>query len=628
MKHGKTTPVLPWVIAGFLAPPVFWLGFGLYFSIWDFAGLMRIIISPWIWSYVALFVGLVVLLVQTNLRRVDAHLGGATGPEAVRRAQQGVNRIPWIFLIVMSVYCVVGPNVALLGQTLNDPFLDSTEYILAWLLGIPLILIFTIPFFLQASAALEERAQGVVLHDDRRYMTLSAKIAVSAVLNVIGSALTLVIAALSLSYEADWNSATAFGDIVGKIVITGAIVVVIGTANVLLIMRQIVYPIRAFSTSMSALFQELAQGKANLNQGVSLASRDELGYLARNFGFFLTTLRRLVTHIKSSVDETTQGSTALAETSSNSTELITRAASQADSIQNSFRTLRSEIEEGSETMTDVAGFVEAVSESIGEQQKSITDSSGQVESMAASLRELHGEAGQHMDQMRHLEETARSGEQEMRQSVQTIRKLAESTGSIQQAASVIADIAERTHLLAMNAAIEAAKAGMSGEGFSVVAGEIKKLAQSTRQNSNEISESLEQVTATIEASQSDAVRAGESFGSMVGTIGEVAEATGRTTEALQQISQQGEEVAANLRRLVESSADLEEAGEGMQTRIQTMRDSLQSLSALSERTGNEVQSIVETVNTVQDLVSSADTFVARNEEQVRVLTKLVGGFAV
>jgi methyl-accepting chemotaxis protein len=248
--------------------------------------------------------------------------------------------------------------------------------------------------------------------------------------------------------------------------------------------------------------------------------------------------------------------------------------------------------------------------------------------MADSVGELASEALERSTSVARLQRIAGAGEEQMRASLSAIQTLADSAGAIRTAAGVIDDIAERTHLLAMNAAIEAAKAGESGRGFAVVAKEIKDLAESTRRNSSTITESLEQVAEGIELSRSTTSATGESFGGIVAAVRDVAALMDTMTRHLQDVSADGRDVTGRLADLARDSGELNSQAQAMATRVEQTAASLAELGTLSKTTRQAVDRIVNDVGSLSRLIENANSFAESNTENVGVLQDLVGGFTV
>lgn len=230
--------------------------------------------------------------------------------------------------------------------------------------------------------------------------------------------------------------------------------IVISIVLFLIFLRLIIRSIQALRSQLD----NIAQGEGDLTQRIPITVDDDLGQLARSFNQVLENLQGMIGSIQTLSRDLGQGATELASAARDNNEGVTR---QTDSIS-------------------------MVATAINEMQSAIEEVAGNASRAAEITREADLKGQNSAEIIRNSSRQVRRLAAQISKAVGVIRKLSDDSDNITSVLDVIRGIAEQTNLLALNAAIEAARAGEQGRGFAVVADEVRTLAQRTQQSTEDI----------------------------------------------------------------------------------------------------------------------------------------------
>ncbi len=260
-------------------------------------------------------------------------------------------------------------------------------------------------------------------------------------------------------------------------------------------------------------------------------------------------------------------------------ELIT-AAGKASVFNAKFRhELVKAIDELNENMNSF----DAVITTMNDSAKAISDISNSVEEFTGFMHNVEEASKVAMDIINKVEEDIRTNIEMMGEGRKLIDELDVNLKNINGIVGVINEIADQTNLLALNAAIEAARAGEAGRGFAVVADEVRKLAEKTRQNASEINEMID----TVSANASRLISQNREIAERIQESGESAERIRETFEKLVSEIDQASQMLNNITAAVEEqSASVEEVTQTVEHAVGSTKEIVEKLNSISKESSD------------------------------------------
>jgi len=208
--------------------------------------------------------------------------------------------------------------------------------------------------------------------------------------------------------------------------------------------------------------------------------------------------------------------------------------------------LQQHIDRASETIEGINNLINKLNAAISSQADTIARSSVATEKMISSLKETSEISRSKQETIKGLIEDTAQSQEAMRETIKSVEDISKSVEGIAQAIKIISTIAANTNLLSMNAAIESAHAGEAGMGFAVVAGEIRRLSENTRENSVNISKTLKSIIDGVAVTEKQSENTGKRITAMSKEIGSFAETMSDLINTFGELSAQSNEITAAL----------------------------------------------------------------------------------
>lgn len=236
----------------------------------------------------------------------------------------------------------------------------------------------------------------------------------------------------------------------------------------------------------------------------------------------------------------------------------------------------------SELVNGISTIIHDLNDTIEAQNIAVDESSKITEKMVKSISNTSKVSREKQDDIKELLENATQSQSSMRDTIQSVQSISQSVEGIGSAIKIITAIAANTNLLSMNAAIESAHAGEAGRGFAVVADEIRRLSESTRENSRNISLTLKNIIDGITVTSKRSSDTDSRITEMSGEINSFAQTMNDLIRTFNELTQESNEIISALDRLKNQSNTVKTNYSGILSKTDKLRDSLNELSELAQ----------------------------------------------
>ncbi|MDC7221222.1 MAG: methyl-accepting chemotaxis protein [Spirochaetales bacterium] len=381
-------------------------------------------------------------------------------------------------------------------------------------------------------------------------------------------------------------------------------------------------------TSINDRLAEMVSGDKDLTKRIAVSSIDELGAISRYINMFSDI-------VTDHMGETRQVYGALADKQHDLNTSVNDSSLRMGEITGLLDRNREITEAGDmvvagsiNTGRTLAENVSRTVEYVGNQSRSVEESSAAVEEMIASITEVSKRTERVKENTDQLALDFDQGGESVNKTIEAISGVSDLSESLIGINNMISGIAAKTNLLAMNAAIEAAHAGDAGRGFSVVADEIRTLAENTTIHTKSSAESLRTIMEQIRTSLGVAEATGIVFERMKEGVEHIREESLSIADSMAEHDTANREVLNQLVTTRDLSGKLNELGEALAGQSRSLLQAFEQLESNSKASLDNSREIMDKNSSVKESLTKLTEIAAETEDLNRKTGELVSSFKV
>jgi len=383
-----------------------------------------------------------------------------------------------------------------------------------------------------------------------------------------------------------------------------------------------------YFSSLIKQMENLSSDRKDLTQRVQIVSVDELGTIAGMVNTMCDHLSKGILDIKGGQKELSSVGARLEENAFAMADSTSQINGSAEHVLTKTKGQMESVDTATKAVSELANLIGTMEESLSSQTSSMTVCSSAVEEMVGNISSIGALTEKMANQFKTVSQSSEEGSRIQNNSKERILKIVEQSQALLEANKIIAKIAAQTNLLAINAAIEAAHAGEAGFGFSVVAGEIRKLAENSSTESRKISADLKEIVETIEHIVKDAEASGYAFAEVSRRIEETEKLVTEVDYAIQEQKTGAGQVMESLKEMNDINSQVSDYSCSMTKGNEIMLREIHALHGSAAKISSRMAEVSEGIKKINSGAQEVSNLAAASHSSIGKISDIADSFRV
>lgn len=383
--------------------------------------------------------------------------------------------------------------------------------------------------------------------------------------------------------------------------------------------------------TMNTIIKDIAEGEGDLTKRIDITRKDELGEMAGWLNLFLEKLQTTVKDIMEnanilsiSSEELATVSQGMANSSESMSNRTNEVARSTDEMTTNINGVASSAEDATTNVNSVSSAVEEMSATLNQISETATTVSENTNTIAVALEEMSATINEVTKNTEHAANVSRSAAEKASVTQDIMRKLGDSAESVGKVVQVIDEIAEKTNLLALNASIEAARAGDAGKGFNVVANEVKDLSKQTAEATQNIVMQINEMQENTQTSIKAITEISEVINELNSVNLTIAGAVEEQSVTTNEVSQTTADAATSLEEVSRNVSEVSRAANDIAGNSGAMSNLIQGISDKANNTAQGANEVAAGTGTLRETVVEVSDGSQKVYDKASDLSKLAG----